>query len=75
MALYPGKLLEQYAAQYVTEKVSTQYTVANLPAAASNTGVRAFVTDATSPTFGSTVAGGGAVFTTVYSDGTNWIVG
>jgi hypothetical protein len=27
------------------------------------------------PTFGATVVGGGAVFTPVYSDGTNWKVG
>lgn len=27
------------------------------------------------PTFGATVAGGGAVATPVYSDGTNWKVG
>ena len=32
-------------------------------------------TDATGPTFGATVVGGGAVFVPVYSDGTNWIVG
>jgi len=52
------------------------YTVATLPSAAtSGTGSRSFVTDATAPTFGATVAGGGAVATPVYSDGTNWKVG
>jgi len=42
---------------------------------ASPSGKRGFVTDALAPTFGATVAGGGAVFTPVYSDGTNWKVG
>jgi hypothetical protein len=52
------------------------YTVATLPSAAtSGTGSRSFVTDATAPTFGATVAGGGAVAVPVYSDGTNWKVG
>lgn len=51
------------------------YTVATLPAAASYQYHRAFVTDASLPTFGSTVSGGGAVKTPVWSDGTNWIVG
>jgi hypothetical protein len=54
----------------------TNYTVATLPSAATaGIGARSFVTDATAPTFGSTVAGGGAVATPVYSDGTNWKVG
>jgi hypothetical protein len=52
------------------------YTVATLPSAAtSGKGARSFVTDATAPTFGATVAGGGAVAVPVYSDGTNWKVG
>ena len=52
------------------------YTVATLPSAAtSGAGARTFVTNALAPTFGSTVAGGGAVFIPVYSDGTNWKVG
>jgi hypothetical protein len=54
----------------------TNYTVATLPSAVtSGKGSRSFVTDALIPTFGSTVAGGGAVATPVYSDGTNWKVG
>ena len=54
----------------------TNYTVATLPSAAtSGVGARSFVTDATAPTFGATVAGGGAVAVPVYSDGTNWKVG
>jgi hypothetical protein len=51
-------------------------TVANLPSAATvGKGSRTFVTNALAPVFQATVAGGGAVFTPVYSDGTNWIVG
>ncbi|CAB4125064.1 hypothetical protein UFOVP66_56, partial [uncultured Caudovirales phage] len=51
-------------------------TVALLASAATaGVGARAFVTDALAPTFGSTVAGGGAVASPVYSDGTNWKVG
>jgi hypothetical protein len=51
-------------------------TVALLAAAATaGLGARAFVTDALTPTFGSTVVGGGAVASPVYSDGTNWKVG
>jgi hypothetical protein len=54
----------------------TVYTVATLPSAAtSGIGARSFVSDALLPTFGSTVAGGGAVKIPVYSDGTNWKVG
>lgn len=52
------------------------YLVADLPSAAnSGVGARSFVTDATGPTFGATVAGAGAVKVPVYSDGTNWKVG
>jgi hypothetical protein len=54
----------------------TNYTVATLPSAeTSGKGSRSFVTDELLPTFGSTLAGGGAVATPVYSDGTNWKVG
>jgi len=54
----------------------TNYTVATLPSAVtSGKGARSFVTDALLPTFGSTVAGSGAVAVPVYSDGTNWKVG
>jgi len=50
--------------------------VATLPSAVtSGKGARSFVTDALLPTFGSTVAAGGAVAVPVYSDGTNWKVG
>jgi hypothetical protein len=54
----------------------TNFTVETLPSAeSSGAGARAFVTDALSPTFGATVATGGAVAVPVYSDGTNWKVG
>ena len=54
----------------------TNYTVATLPSAATaGKGARSFVTDALLPTFGATVATGGAVAVPVYSDGTNWKVG
>ena len=51
-------------------------TVASLPSASTvGRGSRTFVTDALAPVFQATVTGGGAVFTPVYSDGTNWKVG
>ena len=51
-------------------------TVATLPSAATaGVGSRAFVTDSSVSTFGSTVAGGGSTKVPVYSDGTNWKVG
>jgi hypothetical protein len=54
----------------------TNYTVATLPSAVtSGKGARSFVTDALAPTFGATVATGGAIAVPVYSDGTNWKVG
>lgn len=52
------------------------YTVATLPAAATiGAGGRAYVTDALTPTFGTTVTGGSSTGVPVYSDGTNWKVG
>lgn len=52
------------------------YTVATLPApATAGAGATTFVSDASSPTFGATVAGGGSVRVPVYSDATNWKVG
>ena len=52
------------------------FTVAGLPSAATaGAGARAFVSDASSPTILTTVAGGGAVKVPVYSDGANWLVG
>jgi hypothetical protein len=52
------------------------YAVADLPTAANaGVGARAFVTDSSVSTFGTTVAGGGSTKVPVYSDGTNWKVG
>jgi hypothetical protein len=57
-------------------QVPPVYLVADLPSAAdAGVGARSFVTNATGPTFGATVVGGGAVKVPVYSDGTNWKVG
>lgn len=50
------------------------YTVATLPAAASNAGAFAQVTDSSATTNGNTVAGGGANRVPVFSNGTNWII-
>jgi len=52
------------------------YTVATLPSAVDyGAGAKSFVTDASGPTFGATVVGGGSVSVPVYSDGTDWKVG
>lgn len=48
------------------------YTVATLPTAA--TGMIARVTDASAPSIGSTVSGGGAAFALVVYNGSNWTV-
>jgi hypothetical protein len=57
-------------------KTSVPVTVANLPSAATaGVGSRAFVTDSSVSTFGTTVAAGGSTKVPVYSDGTNWKVG
>ena len=47
-------------------------TVALLPAAASNAGKLYVVSDATAPTYGATLVGGGAVYALALSDGSNW---
>jgi len=68
-------ILDQFKTDNIVPAL-TNYTVATLPSAVtSGKGARSFVTDALLPTFGSTVAGGGAVAVPVYSDGTNWKVG
>jgi hypothetical protein len=57
-------------------KADVPVTVANLPSAATaGVGARAFVTNSSVSTFGTTVAGGGSTKVPVYSDGTNWKVG
>ena len=71
--------LDSLTTQFMTSGVVpplTNYTVATLPSAVtSGKGARSFVTDALGPTFGATVATGGAVAVPVYSDGINWKVG
>jgi hypothetical protein len=49
------------------------YTVATLPAGV--VGAKAYVTNALTPVFGSTVVGGGSVTVPVFYNGSNWIVG
>lgn len=49
--------------------------VANLPNPVGNAGALAFVSDATNNNFHQVVAGGGANFVPVYSDGANWRIG
>ena len=52
------------------------YTVAQLPAASSALrGARAYVTDATAPTFLGTQTGGGAVVCPVFCNGSAWVSG
>jgi hypothetical protein len=64
------------SAVFATTVKTTGTTVAGLPAAATvGAGARAFVTDATTPTFGATVTGGGSTPAPVYSDGSAWKVG
>lgn len=48
------------------------YTVGTLPTAGT-AGRRAYVTDATAPTYGATLTGSGAVVVPVFDDGTNWV--
>ena len=57
-------------------KANLPMAVADLPSAAdAGVGSRAFVTNSSVSTFGTTVAGGGSTKVPVYSDGTNWKVG
>lgn len=64
------------SARFGTVNLATSTVVGSLPAAsAANKGTRTFVTDGLAPVFAAIVAGAGAVFTPVYSDGTNWRCG
>ena len=47
------------------------YTVATLPAG--TVGMRAYVTDATTPTYNAALVGGGAVVVPVFHNGTAWV--
>ncbi len=53
---------------------ATAYTVATLPAAGT-AGRRAYVTDATAPTWLGALTGGGAVVCPVFDNGTAWVAG
>jgi hypothetical protein len=56
--------------------INLVFTVNDLPSAVdSGIGARAFVTDSSVTTFGSTVAAGGTSKVPVYSDGVDWKVG
>lgn len=57
-----------------TLRMATAYTVATLPAAGT-AGRRAYVTDATTPTFLGALTGGGAVVCPVFDNGTAWVAG
>jgi hypothetical protein len=65
--------IDNYTAQL---KLGSVYAFTDLPdAVVAGVGARAFVTDSSVSTFGTTVAGGGAIKVPVYSDGTDWKVG
>jgi hypothetical protein len=52
-----------------------QYTVVTLPSYKVTMGRRAYVTDATAPTFLGTLTGGGTVVCPVFYNGTAWVAG
>jgi hypothetical protein len=58
----------------VTGLCLDELTVGTLPTASTNARARYEVTDASAPSVGATVAGGGSAKCTVRSNGTNWIV-
>lgn len=68
------RAMYSYLVDCQTIRTSTAYTVATLPAAG-NAGRRAYVTDATSPTWLGTLTGGGAVKCPVFDNGTAWVAG
>ena len=57
-----------------TVKIGKAYTVSTLPTAGTQ-GRRAWVTDATAPTFLGTLTGGGSVVCPVFDNGTAWVAG
>jgi len=50
---------------------SASYTVTTLPSG--KVGMRAYVTDATAPTYNAALVGGGAVTVPVFHNGTAWV--
>lgn len=69
-----GQIVLETSPALETPVIGPAYTVATLPAAGT-AGRRAYVTDASGPTFLSTLTGGGAVVCPVFDDGTNWVAG
>lgn len=66
--------LQVYGSAYVSTTIKLGvYTVSTLPTGSA--GMKSFVSDALTPTFGAVATGGGAVFMPVYHDGTNWRIG
>lgn len=65
-----GALTASSVAATATLK-SGGYTVATLPAGAA--GMRAYVTDATTPTWNAALVGGGAVVCPAFHNGTAWV--
>jgi hypothetical protein len=73
---YSGATIKQEPYRFSRAALMGTYTVATLTSAATaGARARAYVSDANSTTFGSIVAGGGANFVPVYSDGSNWRIG
>jgi hypothetical protein len=66
---------ENFDAVVCNSVQTTPSTFAQLINPIGNTGARAFITDGSTTTFAATVAGGGANFVPVYSDGVVWKVG
>lgn len=62
-------------ARLLNQTTADPVTVEDLPAADQSAGLRMVVTDATTTTFGSVVAGGGSNPVPVYCDGTEWRIG
>ena len=56
-----------------TLRTATAYTVSTLPTGSA--GMRAYVTDATAPTFLGALTGGGSVVTPVFHNGSAWVAG
>jgi len=67
-------LVTAFAIRQDKTVLQTPILVSALPTAGT-AGRRAFVSDALTPVFGSTVAGGGSVNVPVYDNGANWTVG
>lgn len=73
VATFTGSGVALSSGKYVK---TTPVTVATLPSAvAAGVGARMSVSDAKAPAFRAVVAGGGKEFTSVISDGSNWLIG